>query len=424
MSKTKLQNSIPRTRVWQIAFIVSGLILSLPFANAQKFKVLHTFTNGADGAYPYAGLVIDAKGNLYGTANQGGKSGSCFPAYSGCGTVFELSPSKSGWAFHTLYTFQGGADGQGPYGEVMFGPDGSLYGTTIDGGNSACPSGCGSVFNLKRPKHTWTETVLYDFQGNNDGFYPTGNLAIDASGNLYGTTTQGGANGPGTIYELKHSAGKWVENILWNFNGQEDGANPYAGVTLGSKDILYATTSVGGTSGLGTLDELTKSENTWKEKTLYQFANSDAVGVYPFAGLLLEKSGVLLGATEVGGAHQGGAVFSLTPSDGDWKMVPLYSFTSEYCCNGPAANLIMDAAGNLYGTTQGAKGVEGTVFKLAPKGDDWVRTVLHRFTGGSDGDNPLGALVFDSAGNLYGTTELGGSPTNGGYGVVFEITNP
>jgi len=424
MSSIQSQSAFRGTNVWRIAFIVSVLLLNLPFANAQRFRVLHTFTDTADGAYPYAGLVIDAKGNLYGTANQGGESGACYPAYSGCGTVFELSPSKSGWVFHTLYTFKGGADGQGPYGEVIFGPDGSLYGTTIDGGHSVCPSGCGLVFNLKRPKDTWIETVLYAFKGNHDGFYPTGNLAFDSAGNIYGTTTQGGANGPGTIYELTHSGGKWVEDILLNFAGQEDGANPYAGVTLGPTGTLFATTSVGGTSGYGTVDELTKTNNTWTEKNLYQFQNSDATGAYPFAGLLLQKSGVLLGATEVGGIHQGGTVFSLAPSDGDWKIAPLYSFTSEYCCNGPAANLITDAAGNLYGTTQGASGVEGTVFKLTRKGDEWVRTVLHRFTGGSDGDNPLGALVLDSAGNLYGTTELGGSPTNGGYGVVFEITNP
>lgn len=420
MFKTQLQSSILRTRRWQSAFIVAVLLLNLPFANAEKFKVIHTFTDGADGAYPYAGLIIDAKGNLYGTTNTGGKSGSCYPQYNGCGTVFELSPSKSGWAFKTLYTFQGGTDGQGPYGEVMFGPDGSLYGTTIDGGDSTCPSGCGLVFNLKCPNHTWIESVLYAFKGNNDGFYPTGTLATDSSGNIYGTTTQGGATGPGTIYELTHSAGKWAENILWNFTGQDDGANPYAGVMLDSKGTLYAT-STAGASGYGTVDELTKSSKSWKEKTLYQFLSNDAAGVIPFAGLLLEKSGSLVGATECDGTYKGGAVFSLTLSDGDWNIATMYSLHGDYC-SGPAAYLIMDAAGNLYGTTQGSRGVEGTVFKLTRRSDDWGLTVLHRFTGGSDGGNPLGALVLDSAGNLYGTTLLGGSTTEGGYGVVFEIT--
>jgi uncharacterized repeat protein (TIGR03803 family) len=423
MSKIQPQRSIPETLFWRIGLIVSMILLNLPFANAQKFQVLHTFADGADGGYPYTGLIIDAKGNLYGTTNQGGGSGTCYPAYNGCGTVFELSPSKSRWKFKTLYTFQGGQDGQGPYGGVMFGPDGSLYGTTVDGGNATCPGGCGSVFNLKPSKQTWTETVLYDFQGNNDGYYPTGNLAMDSSGNIYGTTYIGGAYGPGIVYELTNSGGNWTENILWNFSGQTDGANPQSGVVLGAGGTLYTTTLTGGLNDEGTVDELTESGSTWAEETLYAFQNGDSTGINPNAGLLLESTGVLIGATEYGGAHRGGTVFSLTPSGGNWNIAPVYSFRAKTCCAGPAASLIMDATGNLYGTTQASLGVNyGTVFKLTPKRDHWVRKVLHTFTGGSDGSTPLDALVLDSAGNLYGTTLLGGSPVNGGYGVVFEIT--
>jgi uncharacterized repeat protein (TIGR03803 family) len=422
MSRITPQSSIAETRLWRIALIVSIFLLNLPFANAQTFQVLHTFTGGADGAYPYAGLIIDAKGNLYGTTNLGGKSGTCYPANSGCGTVFELSPKKSDWKFKTLYTFQGSPDGQGPDGPVMFGPNGSLYGTTDNGGNPGCPSGCGSVFNLKPSKTGWTETVLYDFLGGTDAFYPTGPLAMDSSGKLYGTTYIGGVNGPGSVYELTNSGGNWTESIVWSFAGQADGGNPYSGVVLGSGGTLYTTTS-SGPNGYGTVDELTNSGGIWAENTLYTFQSGDSTGGFPFAGLLLEPSGVLIGATEFGGAHKGGTVFSLTPSGGNWNIAPLFSFRAKTCCNGPAASLIMDAAGNLYGTTQGSFGTNyGTVFKLIPKGDMWVRKVLHTFTGGSDGSTPLGTLALDAAGNIYGTTNLGGSSVNGGYGVVFEIT--
>jgi uncharacterized repeat protein (TIGR03803 family) len=425
MSRVQLQSSTRPPRMPHIAFLASLLLLGLPFANAaEQFQVLHTFTDRADGADPYAGMIIDAKGNLYGTTNQGGKSGSCYPEFSGCGTVFELSPSKSGWKFKTLYTFQGGQDGQGPYGEVMFGPDGSLYGTTVNGGNPTCPSGCGSIFSLKPAKKTWTETVLYDFQGDTDAYYPTGNLAMDSSGNLYGTTYIGGADGPGTVYELTNSGGTWTESIVWSFTAQADGANPYSGVVIGSGGTLFTTTTSGGINLSGTVDELTKSGNTWSEQTLYEFEGNDTTGADPFAGLLLDPSGALIGATEYGGTHKGGTVFRLTPSGGEWDIAPVYSLRAKSCCNGPAANLIMDAAGNLYGTTQGNPGVNyGTVFKLTLKDDRWVIKVLHTFTGGSDGGTPMGALVLDSSGNIYGTTLLGGLQNQeGGYGVVFEIT--
>jgi uncharacterized repeat protein (TIGR03803 family) len=425
MSEVQLKNSTLSPRVAYLAFLTSLLLLASPFANAgEKFQILHTFTDGPDGGNPYAGMIIDAKGNLYGTTNQGGESGSCYPEFSGCGTVFELHPSKSGWRFKTLYTFKGGQDGQGPYGEVMFAPDGSLYGTTVDGGNPNCPSGCGSVFNLKPAKKTWTETVLYDFQGNTDAYYPTGSLAMDASGRLYGTTYLGGANGPGTVYELTHSGGKWIERIVWSFTGQTDGANPYSGVVIGPGNTFFSTTTSGGINLYGTVDELKKLGSTWSEQTLYEFQDDDTTGADPFAGLLLEPSGVLIGATEYGGAHKGGTVFSLTPSHGEWNIAPVYSFRAKSCCNGPAASLIMDTAGNLYGTTQGDPGInDGTVFKLTPKEGRWIIKILHTFTGGRNGSTPVGALALDSAGDIYGTTLLGGvQNSEGGYGVVFKIT--
>jgi len=415
-------------------FVGTVLLLSLvSFGSpsrsaAQTFKVIHTFTNGADGGYPYAGLAIDGKGNLYGTANQGGNwNATCPPMNEGCGTVFQLTPSKSGWDFQTIYAFQGGLDdGQGPYGRVTIGPDGGLYGTTIDGGNANCPSGCGMVFGLKEPTTCstagcpWKENILYAFQGDTDGFYPIGDVTFDPSGNIYGTTTQGGVDGPGTIYELRPSNGKWTENILYNFTGQyPDGGNPYSGVILDKAGNIYSTTLAGGINDGGIVSELTRSGSGWKENILYAFQGSNA-GIFPIAGLLLTASGALVGGTEADGANDGGTVYSLTPSNGKWNFAVLNGLAGIGGGCGPWASLIMDAAGSLYGTTQGypPAGDYGYVFKLSRAGNSWKETILHRFSGGPDGSVPYSTLVFDSAGNLYGTTNLGGS----GYGVVFEIT--
>jgi uncharacterized repeat protein (TIGR03803 family) len=401
--------------------------------SAQQFRVIHTFSNGKDGAFPYAGLTIDYHGNLYGTANQGGdKSASCQPASNGCGTVFELSPTSSGFSFHTLYAFTGGTnDGQGPYGSVILGPDDNLYGTTLEGGNTACLSGCGTVYRLNRPAerhgYGWTESVLYTFNGNPDGIYPAGPLTFDASGNLYGTTSQGGAYGPGTIYELFPSSGDWSEEVLYNFNGQTDGGNPYNGVVLGQDGNLYGTALDGGPSSAGTAFELSQQNGSWTEDTLYGFQLGGAAGAFPVAGLTLESSGAMFGATESGGPNNGGTVFSLTSGNGSWTMNTLFSFTSSGGAAGPWGNLVRDSAGNLYGTTQGdpANGNWGTVFKLSPANGSWQMTVLHTFTGAADGGQPYSSVVFDSAGNLYGTTNVGGAGSNGsGYGVVFEITSP
>jgi len=410
------------------ALIVFSAFVALP-AQAQTFKVLHTFMASKDGSYPFAGLTLDAKGNLYGTANQGGISTTnCGPTNS-CGTVFELSPSGSGWQFKTLYAFRGGTrDGQGPYGAVTLGANGVLYGTTVDGGVSTCPSGCGLAYSLTPPVNCttgpchWTETILYAFKGNQDGFYPTGPLTLDAPGNLYGTTFQGGTGGPGIVFELSPSGSSWTETIVHNFNGS-DGANPYNGAVFGPTGNLFASTLTGGDNNGGSVVELTPSGNSWTETILHLFTSTDPAGLFPVAGLLVEPSGTLIGATEDGGTASAGVVFSISQQNGTWTTTPL-SDLSGRANGGPWGALIEDASGNLYGTTQGDPAIRdyGSVFKLSQTSSGWKETVLHRFTGGSDGSFPLSQLVLDSAGNLYGTTNLGGVSTNGGYGVIFEIT--
>jgi uncharacterized repeat protein (TIGR03803 family) len=421
MDHNEAQISARATRR-QITLVFLTWFASL-FAAAQgttsgHFGVIHDFRGGKDGAYPLAGLTIDRSGNLYGTALAGGR-GTCLPSNTGCGTVFELTNSLSGWILEPLYAFRGGNDGAGPYGRVVIGPNGSLYGTTIDGGRNTCLSGCGVVFELKPAACAsvpcpWTETILYRFRGNNDGFYPSGDLVFDQAGDLYGTTTQGGSQGPGTVYELTPSDRNWAESILYNFPSQGPG-NPCSGVIFDHAGNLYGTA----TAPNGAIFQLTHSISGWMENTVYTF-QGNRQGSVTEGGLILGESGNLIGATAFGGPENGGTVYSLRPSKDGWDLRTLYGFAGQGE-SGPMAQLTMDAARNLYGTTKGnpAAGTWGTVFKLTHNSSGWTETVLHRFTGGRDGGSPNSNLVFDNHGNLYGTTSAGGVSN---YGVVFEIT--
>ena len=401
--------------------LVSLLVLTLVTtraAQAQTYNILHTFSGGGDGGFPIAGLTMDRAGNLYGTANSGG---------AGYGTVYQLKHKGSNWLFAPLYSFAGltGSDGAGPESRVIFGPNGTLYGTTVLGG-----FGSGTVYNLRPQAKAcpniicpWTETVLYRFVTGADGYLPVfGDLIFDQAGNIYGTTYQGNPYEAGTVYELTPSGGGWTESILYSFTGS-DGLFPYHGVISDGAGSLYGTTERGGAyfggsnPGYGTVFRLTPSGSGWKESVLYSFQNGSD-GEYPDAGLIFDPSGNLYGATDNGGQDGGGTVFKLSPSSGGWTFTLLYSFTGDFDC-GPYGTLVMDGAGSLYGTTlcDGANHA-GSVFKLTPSGNSWTYTSLHDFTGGSDGENPYCNVVFDANGNLYGTASAGGLQ---GYGVVWEI---
>jgi uncharacterized repeat protein (TIGR03803 family) len=257
-------------------------------SQAQTYKVLHTFTGEQqDGVSPYAGVTIDRAGNLYGTTAYGGSPGSPACRYGpGCGTVFKLTHKNSAWILNPLYSFAGGNDGADPAARVVFGPDDSLYGTTVEGGDGGCSgnySGCGTVFDLKPASSAcqtavcpWTEAVLYSFQGGTDGEYPTlGDLVFDQAGNIYGTTYNGGlgncGNGTtcGVVYELTSSSGGWAETILHRFSGGNDGGLPYDGVIFDNHSKLYGTTEIGGDLtcdppyGCGTVFQLTPSGSGW-----------------------------------------------------------------------------------------------------------------------------------------------------------------
>ena len=406
--------------------IVFALIVVLTqSAQAQTFKVIHTFTGKGDGATPWAGLTMDQAGNLYGTTC----GNDC--AYGGnAGTVFKLSRKGSGWIFNPLYNFVGGPDGANPHAGVVFGPQGNLYGTTpySDGHGCTNGSGCGKVFGLKPLASAcesafcqWAETVLYSFRGGSDGVAPAlGNVIFDSAGNLYGTTLFGGTYSAGMAFELTSSGSGWTETHLYSFTGGSDGGYPYAGLIFDQAGNLYGTTSGGGAYGAGTVFELTPSGSGWTENTLYSFTGGGDGG-YPYAGLLFDQAGVLYGATISGGQAGGGTVFKLRPSNGAWTYSLVYSFKGPggaYC--GPTGDLVMDGAANLYGATQcdGAQG-EGSVFKLTPSGGSWTYSSLHDFANGSDGGNPVGRLILDASGNLYGTASRADGK---GQGVVFEIT--
>jgi uncharacterized repeat protein (TIGR03803 family) len=400
-----------RLRKSALACIAAGFMIGAVGAQAQTYKVIHTFTGRPDGEDPTAGLARDGAGNLYGTATYGGSHS--------FGTVYQMKRAGSNWVFNPLYSFAGGSDGANPVGRVIFGPDGLLYGTTAS---------ASTVFKLRpSPKActsaicTWTETVLYQFQGAPDGLQPQGDLIFDQMGNIYGATFAGGYDYSGTVYQLKPSGNDWTESVLYRFSGS-DGQYPENGVVLDSANNLYGTTYGGGLNGVGTVFELTYLAGSgWTESFLYSFGNGSDGG-HLYAGLIFDQSGNLYGATAGGGPGGGGTVFKLTPSNGSWTYSLVYGLTGGSC--GPYATLFMDGAGNIYGTTycDGSYGY-GNVFELSPSNGGWTYTDLYDFTGGSDGGNPISNVVLDANGNLYGTTSAGGSgcaPT--GCGVVWEIT--
>jgi uncharacterized repeat protein (TIGR03803 family) len=382
--------------------VLSGLsVFSTPAIQAQTFSVIYSFTGGQDGASPYAGLTLDSTGNLYGTTHYGG---------AGYGGVFELKRMGSGWQFNGLYTFAGGNDGAMPYDRVVFGPNGSLYGTTQLGGGSGCPSGtgCGTVFNL-RPCPTigchWTETAIYRFTGGNDGLYPIyGNIIFDHSGNIYSTAyASENLSGCGLVYKLTPLGVRWHQSVLYGFNNDCD---PSGGVIFDSRGNLYGTTAAieGGVYEL--------MQPNWTHSIIGAAGGASA-------GLIFDSVGNLYGATQSGGPHGGGTVFELVQSGGGWTYELLYGLTGTGA-GGPCCRLTMDAAGSLYGTTE-ADGVNGwgSVFKLTHSAGGWSYTSLHDFSAcGSDGCLPYGDVILDGAGNIYGTTATGGAFD---HGVVFEI---
>ena len=399
-----------------IAMVIASAltIVGAKTAQAQTFTLIHTFTGGMDGAAPEAGLTLDKAGNLYGTAAAGGTSGA--------GAVYKLTRRGTGFTLNPLYNFGGANDGASPIARVVFGPNGTLYGTTSDNGMGQ--GVVGTVFNLGPPATVckaalcpWNEKVLHRFTGSgSDGFIPGyGDLLFDKSGNIYGTTIQGGTNGKGIVFELTPSGGSWTESILFNM-AASSGIYPYNGVIFDQAGNLYGTTYEGGImSTYGSIYELTPSGSGWTQSTLHTLQEASD-GAYPYGGVIFDQAGNLYGTTSYDGPDGAGTVFELSPSDGGWTLNVLHSFAGS---EGPYGGVTMDAAGNLYGTTfAGGAHLFGSVYKLTPSGSGWTFTDLYDFTGGNDGGYPYGTVAIDANGNLYGTASHNGAL---GYGTIWEI---
>ncbi len=390
--------------------IVVTLVLAPAAGAASKYKVLHRFHGANDGSGPFAGLILDAAGNLYGTTEYGGASG--------YGTVFKLTPNADGsWTESVLYSFNGGSDAAIPCAGLILDAAGNLYGTTSTGG----ASNHGTVFQLTpNTDGSWSQSLLHSFNSS-DGAYPFAGLVFDAAGNLYGTTEYGGASGLGTVFKLRPNAdGSWTESVLYSFIGNNDGYFPSAGLVFDAAGNLYGTTEYGGASGAGTVFKLApNADGSWTESLLHRFHGSD--GYFSYGGLIFDRAGNLYGTTAGGGASDNGMVFKLTPNaDGSWTESVLRRFGGTRAAK-PYASLIFDGVGNLYGTaTHGGSANCGAAFKLSPNLDgSWGYSLIHVFQG-KPAQNPYGGLVLGGAGTLYGTTMYCSS--SGCAGVVYQVT--
>lgn len=430
-----------------LLLVCLALCLTAAFAaNRPLYKPIYKFQGLTDGSQLF-GPVIAHNGVLYGTAEIGGNL-SCGYANLGCGTVFALTPPAiqgGAWTETTLYAFQGGPnDGLAPWGPVVFDASGNLYGVTYVGGNgTACQDtkGCGTVYRLSPPSSSggsWTESVLYSFQGGTDGAFPQGQLAVDAAGNVYGTTTEEGAGNTncnpfncGTVFELSPpavSGGAWTETILHRFTGGSDGALPDANLVLAPNGVLYGAASTSGPNNAGTIFELKPAAGgTFTFSVIYDFPLSTD-GRLP--GYLQLHQGALYGVTTAGpGTLAGGTAFKLSQSGGVWTNTLLYAFTFSDFNTGfePWGLLAFDSKGNIFGTALGGgqgfctDGC-GMVYELSPsQTGSYTETILHGFQS-NDGHGPQGLIMSGST--LYGTTSQGGGVCGSnkqGCGTVFSV---
>jgi uncharacterized repeat protein (TIGR03803 family) len=398
-----------------------GVVFMLTSSGQET--VLHTFAGGSDGGDPFGNLVRDGDGNLFGTTVDGtvfkidpsgqetvihhftgadGKEpGAIFMDTAGLfggtisggaenmGVIYRIAAGQES----TLYSFPGRSDGVNPEAGVTMDSAGNLYGTTNRFGR-----GYGSVFKLDPAGR---ETVLHVFAGGKDGSSPIAGVVLDSAGNIYGTTTSGGLPGYGIVYKLDSSG---AETILHTFAGGTDGFLPTGGVTLDSAGNLYGTTTAGGTADAGILFKL---DPTGKETILHTFTGGFD-GAQPKGNVTFDSAGNLYGTTSIGGVYK---------FDTAGNFTVLHTFAGGPAGYDLEAGVTLDSSGNIYGTAYaggGTNGCCGVVFKLSPSG---ALTVLHNFTG-PDGSGPLAGVVFDTAGNLYGTTQVGGANN---LGVVYKI---
>jgi hypothetical protein len=400
----------------------SGNVPGIFGLGGQQVQVLHTFGSGKDGSFPFGPLTLDGKGNLYGSTAAGGGLG-C-QGY-GCGTVFRLTQGANGnWSEKALHDFADNGDGASPSGNLALDTSGNLFGT-LDGSGP----GKAAVFELSPRSGGWKISLIYHR-------YLSRGLVLDSNGNLYGFLGQGHL-GAGAVGKLSPGGEGWTYTQLYSFcspkGGCPNGAVSYFPLSWDANGNLYGTTLYGGngppkcpgSAGCGvSFQMMHNSDGTWTYHVMHRFADFPTDGQYPDGGLVVDKSGNAYGVAGLGGVHTNGTVFKMTPSTGGrWKQAVLYDFPN--CADGcyPGRTLVFDKLGNLYGVSDGGLPdcggyTCGVVFKLTPqKSGTWMYSVVHKFTG-KDGSFPWGVIV-DDKGNLFGTTETGGTYNSG---IAFEIT--
>ncbi|MGD0990675.1 MAG: choice-of-anchor tandem repeat GloVer-containing protein [Candidatus Sulfotelmatobacter sp.] len=390
--------------------VLLGLTIS-PSARAATVKEtrVHEFNEAVDPE----GLVADSAGNLYGTTGSDG--------FYGFGTVFQVRPSPYGvWTESTLYSFTGGSDGGAPEAVLTLDAQGNLYGTTQVGGSGSC--NCGTVFELSPSAHgVWTETTLYSFAGGADGSNPRyTNLVFDAAGNLYGVTEFGGIAHDGTVFEVSpQEGGGWTESVLYAFaGGATDGANPLGGLVFDTAGNLYGAASDGGLNFGGVFELSPQAGGGWKEQMIY-FFKSGSDGAGPDSLLIIDPAGNLYGMTQGGGGSEScGIVFKLSPeSGGAWSKKTLHEFTGDPDGCAPFLNMVRDSAGNLYGVTEGGGSMDdGAIFQITPGGKEQT---FFSFSGGNEGSDPRSLIIGPSGRALFGMTFGLGSNSSG---ILFELS--
>jgi uncharacterized repeat protein (TIGR03803 family) len=385
-------------------FFAILLVVASRRAQAQTETVLYNFCSvGAtcsDGAIPLAPLIRDAAGNFYGTTNSAGSR------FGSNGNVFELSPNgNGGWTATTLHAFTMGPDGALPeLSSLIFDSSGNLYGTAQSGG-----IGYGVVFELSPVGSTWNETVLCTFTGGGDGAHPWAGVIMDSAGNLYGSTANGGPGNFGTVFELSPFAGGWTEQVIYSFSSSSN-FEP-SGLTMDASRNIF------GAAGLTVFELSSNGAGGWNATTLHNFAGQ---GIGLVGTPVIDNGGNVFGTlmqeTPIKGKKLFGLVYKLSQKNGEWKMQTLEGWSKG---TGPVGGVVLDAAGNIYGTTIGGTNGHGSIFELvAVPGKAYQKKVLWNFSG-TDGDVPFSSLILDNAGNIYGTTANGGSK---GFGTIFQVT--
>jgi uncharacterized repeat protein (TIGR03803 family) len=384
-------------------------------SQSQTFTLLHAFAGGGQGGYPPAqSITLDSHGNLYGAAYVVFKL-----AANGSGWTYSplfdfpipydgqypnvVTVARDG----SLYgaTYNGGNNG-------CVNPNGC--GTVFR--LQPSPTQCAAVLC------PWDETVVYRFTGNGSGDAPIGTIVFDGAGNLYGTTNEGGSttggcahSNCGVVYKLTRSNGGWTQSVIYQFTGGNDGAVGVSGLVMDGAGNLYGVATGGQTYGCGTVYELTPSGSGWTETTIHDFTERDGCGAA--GNPLIDRAGNVYVATALGGQNNAGTLVEFSPSNGNWSESVLHSFSAENTSS--KWGLVIDSAGNFYGTTvEGGGYQQGSVFKLTQSGSGWTETTVHNFSDGLDGGFAF-SLVLDQNGKLLGTTAKGGVS---GYGTIWEIT--